>query len=589
MKKRKAIHWFLAAVLMISVFPIGDNGMRIPAEASASNEQTIYAYLKDTFGFNTAAACGILGNISVESNFSPTAYNVGEDAWGICQWQDSRLTNLQNRYPSTWKTLDAQLGFLKWELEGGDYAGKGTVNYLKSVSNTAEGASAAAKYFAQNFERCDPVSYSTRMYGAQYMYWPKYSDSIPIDARYPTPFTAYPLAMDDGTVVAYDGIGGSSIGHIYANDECQILIVYESGWCLVHAPWTGYSDGRDVYTKLSYFLDTSLTPYSIEVASQTTTYKKSDRAETFGYIGAGDSVVVVGKSGTLAQVIYPLIVGGYKCGWAEVGCAHQYETGYEAVHPHRYYKKCVFCGDWYYTGEYAATYTTSTTPATCTAAGSTTKTCKICGAVESTSTPALGHSWGGWTPLNAAQHQRVCARDASHKETASHTWDGGRTSSMPTCTGAGVKIYTCTGCSATKTEQIDPIGHYWGDWTRLNDTYHRRVCGNDPSHEEQETHAWDNGVVTKEPTATESGVKTFTCAVCKATKTEELPIDAPDFEHGDINGDGTVNNKDLTRLMKYLAGEDVSVVENTLDVNGDGTVNNKDLTRLMKYLAGDNF
>ena len=60
-----------------------------------------------------------------------------------------------------------------------------------------------------------------------------------------------------------------------------------------------------------------------------------------------------------------------------------------------------------------------------------------------------------------------------------------------------------------------------------------------------------------------------------------------DYIPGDINGDGNVNNKDLTRLMKYLAGEDVTVVEVALDTNGDGNVNNKDLTRLMKYLAGE--
>lgn len=56
---------------------------------------------------------------------------------------------------------------------------------------------------------------------------------------------------------------------------------------------------------------------------------------------------------------------------------------------------------------------------------------------------------------------------------------------------------------------------------------------------------------------------------------------------GDINGDENVNNKDLTRLMKYLAGENVEVVTVTLDTNGDENVNNKDLTRLMAYLAGD--
>ena len=57
---------------------------------------------------------------------------------------------------------------------------------------------------------------------------------------------------------------------------------------------------------------------------------------------------------------------------------------------------------------------------------------------------------------------------------------------------------------------------------------------------------------------------------------------------GDINGDGAVNNKDLTRLLKYIAGEDVSVISQTLDTNGDGIVNNKDLTRLLKYIAGEN-
>ena len=55
---------------------------------------------------------------------------------------------------------------------------------------------------------------------------------------------------------------------------------------------------------------------------------------------------------------------------------------------------------------------------------------------------------------------------------------------------------------------------------------------------------------------------------------------------GDINGDGVVNTKDTTRLMRYLAGWDVEVNEAALDVNGDGVVNTKDTTRLMRYLAG---
>jgi len=55
---------------------------------------------------------------------------------------------------------------------------------------------------------------------------------------------------------------------------------------------------------------------------------------------------------------------------------------------------------------------------------------------------------------------------------------------------------------------------------------------------------------------------------------------------GDISGDGELNNKDLTRLFRYLSGYDVDVNEEALDVTGDGVVNNKDLTRLFRYLSG---
>ena len=60
----------------------------------------------------------------------------------------------------------------------------------------------------------------------------------------------------------------------------------------------------------------------------------------------------------------------------------------------------------------------------------------------------------------------------------------------------------------------------------------------------------------------------------------------PSHTPGDINGDGKVTNKDVTRLQRYLKGDDVEVNEAALDVNGDGKVNNKDLTRLQRYLKG---
>ena len=67
-------------------------------------------------------------------------------------------------------------------------------------------------------------------------------------------------------------------------------------------------------------------------------------------------------------------------------------------------------------------------------------------------------------------------------------------------------------------------------------------------------HKWDDGVVTTQPTTGKEGVKTFTCTVCKETKTEtidKLGEDQKDQSAANeatnlINGIGTVtkNSKD---------------------------------------------
>ena len=54
---------------------------------------------------------------------------------------------------------------------------------------------------------------------------------------------------------------------------------------------------------------------------------------------------------------------------------------------------------------------------------------------------------------------------------------------------------------------------------------------------------------------------------------------------GDINGDGSRNNKDLTRFFQYLSDWEVAVDINAVDVNADEFVNNKDLTRLFQFLS----
>lgn len=54
---------------------------------------------------------------------------------------------------------------------------------------------------------------------------------------------------------------------------------------------------------------------------------------------------------------------------------------------------------------------------------------------------------------------------------------------------------------------------------------------------------------------------------------------------GDINNDGMVDNRDITRLFQYLSNWDVIVNESALDVNGDSVIDNRDLTRLFQYLS----
>ena len=63
---------------------------------------------------------------------------------------------------------------------------------------------------------------------------------------------------------------------------------------------------------------------------------------------------------------------------------------------------------------------------------------------------------------------------------------------------------------------------------------------------------------------------------------------ASDGLPGDVNMDGKVNNKDVTRLMKYIKYKNVEVDMKAIDVNGDGKSNNKDVTRLMKYIKYGN-
>ena len=66
-----------------------------------------------------------------------------------------------------------------------------------------------------------------------------------------------------------------------------------------------------------------------------------------------------------------------------------------------------------------------------------------------------------------------------------------------------------------------------------------------------------------------------------------INLTVKDYTRGDINGDGIVTMKDVTRLVNYLNNSAVETIDMALDVNGDGVVSIKDVTRLTEYLANN--
>ena len=162
---------------------------------------------------------------------------------------------------------------------------------------------------------------------------------------------------------------------------------------------------------------------------------------------------------------------------------------------------------------------------TCKDEGVKTYTCTACNATKTEAVEkTTNHSYGDWTKVDDAEHKHVCSV-CSKEETAAHNWNSGVVTTPEDCGNDGVKTYTCVDCNATQTEVIPATGlHTAGAWEVVDNDTHKRVCTVCGGNEETAPHAWDNGVVTKEPTATEDGVRTFTCDDCSATKDEAFSV-----------------------------------------------------------------
>ena len=159
----------------------------------------------------------------------------------------------------------------------------------------------------------------------------------------------------------------------------------------------------------------------------------------------------------------------------------------------------------------------TTIEATCTQAGVTTYTCALCGDSYTEEIAALGHDL-----------------------------DDGTVTKAPTCTETGIMTYACQreGCDYTENVELAPLGHELTFveavdpicWHEGNIAHYRcEICGalfadaeGTQSLTEEEVvlrvyHTMDVGVVIKAPTCGEAGTILYTCQICGASYTAEIP------------------------------------------------------------------
>ena len=121
-----------------------------------------------------------------------------------------------------------------------------------------------------------------------------------------------------------------------------------------------------------------------------------------------------------------------------------------------------------------------------------------------------------------------------HYNYVSHTHSYKDIVTAPTCTAKGYTTHTCACGDSYVDTYTDALGH-----------------------------AWDNGKVTKEPTETETGVKTFACTRCGETRTETIPATGSDV-------DVTQMFTDVTKNWAY-PGIQYCVTHGIMGGMGDGT------------------
>ena len=169
--------------------------------------------------------------------------------------------------------------------------------------------------------------------------------------------------------------------------------------------------------------------------------------------------------------------------------------------------------------------------ATCASQGEKIYTCSLCGTTKTEVIEKTNnHSFGTWTKVDGNSHKHSCSV-CGKEETASHSWNSGKVTTAATCTTDGVKSYSCTDCSATKTETIPATGHSYTDkvtaptCTEQGYTTHTcSACGDSYVDDYVATieHQYGNWTQVKAPTTEETGLEERVCT-CGDKEQRELP------------------------------------------------------------------
>ena len=165
----KVLLFILLALLCLFIF-------RVPVEARQTKLDKYY-YATKTYeyltlrNFSPAAACGIIGNMMIETSggtlaLKPYVYSPSGNFYGLCQWSTNYYSGVKD-LPFEYQ-LDYLLGTISWEFNTFGWLYKDNFDFedFITISDPIE----AALVFAKVYERCGPASFELRKEAAQIAY-----------------------------------------------------------------------------------------------------------------------------------------------------------------------------------------------------------------------------------------------------------------------------------------------------------------------------------------------------------------------------------------------------------------------------------